>query len=85
MSPTEMSPGEQHNGRPSTDELQSEIEQTRQDLGATVDALSEKLDVKTRASERAAAVRREHGTELLAVAGGLTLVMVILVVRRRRR
>lgn len=36
------------------DELQSDIEQTRSELGETVGALSDKLDVKGRAQEKAA-------------------------------
>jgi MYXO-CTERM domain-containing protein len=35
----------------SIDDLQSDIERTREELGETVGALSEKLDVKTRAEQ----------------------------------
>lgn len=71
--------------QPTTEELHAEIEETRQALGETVDALSDKLDIKHRASRRVETVRREHGSALLAVAGGLTLSTIVLAVWRRRR
>ena len=43
----------------SPEEIQAEIEQTRQELGETVDALSARLDVKTRAREKVAASRQQ--------------------------
>lgn len=72
-------------GQPTTEELHAEIEETRRELGETVDALSEKLDIKHRASRRVETVRREHGRELLAAAGGLGLAAVVLAVWRNRR
>jgi hypothetical protein len=36
------------------DEIQTDIEQTRKDLGETVEALSAKMDVKERTKEKAA-------------------------------
>ncbi|MCV7153961.1 DUF3618 domain-containing protein [Mycolicibacterium pyrenivorans] len=47
------------------DELQADIEKTRAELGETVGALSDKLDVKTRAHDKAAetkeaVVQRAH-------------------------
>jgi len=38
--------------KPDIEELQANIEQTRQELGETVDALTAKLDVKSRARAR---------------------------------
>lgn len=84
MSHTDHQTGQQ-TPQPTTDELHAEIEQTRRELGETVDALSEKLDLKHRASRRVESVRREHGRELLALAGGLGLAAVALAVWRRRR
>lgn len=40
------------NERPATEQIQADIEQTRQELGETVEALSAKLDVKARAGQR---------------------------------
>ena len=40
------------NGTPDIDELQSQIEQTREELAETVDALGAKLDVKSRAKDK---------------------------------
>lgn len=39
-------------GNPDIDKIQADIEQTRQELGETVDALTAKLDVKSRARAR---------------------------------
>ncbi|KWX21621.1 hypothetical protein AFM11_24130 [Mycolicibacterium wolinskyi] len=36
------------------DEIQSDIEQTRNELGETIGALTDKLDVKSRAQDKAA-------------------------------
>ena len=38
--------------KPDIDQLQADIEQTRQELGQTVEALTAKLDVKSRAKEQ---------------------------------
>lgn len=43
--------------KPSIPELQADIEQTRSDLGDTVEALTAKLDVKTRTKERLTATK----------------------------
>lgn len=40
-------------GKPSTAEIEADIAATREDLAETVDALSAKLDVKTRAHDKA--------------------------------
>jgi uncharacterized protein DUF3618 len=45
------SPDEQKQ-KPDVEELQAEIEQTREQLGETVEALTAKLDVKSRAKDR---------------------------------
>ncbi|MGI8434417.1 MAG: DUF3618 domain-containing protein [Nocardioidaceae bacterium] len=44
---------------PSVDELQVNIERNRDQLGETVDALTAKLDVKTRTKERIAITRQQ--------------------------
>ena len=41
----------------SPDEIRAEIEQTRADMGDTVDALTNKLDVKSQAKQRVASVQ----------------------------
>ena len=51
------SPATDQNEKPSVAELQADIEQTREQLGETVDALTAKLDVKTRAKDRLATTR----------------------------
>jgi septal ring factor EnvC (AmiA/AmiB activator) len=47
------------NEKPSVAELQADIERTREELGQTVDALSAKLDVKSRAKDRLAAAKAQ--------------------------
>lgn len=50
--------------KPDIDQLQSDIERTRGDLAETVDALTAKLDVKTRAKQRVADTRRQAAGRL---------------------
>jgi uncharacterized protein (DUF3084 family) len=57
----------EHPDRSDAEELYQEIEQTRAELGATVEALAHKLDVKTRAQEKIAErtqVLRTKGQQL---------------------
>lgn len=43
----------------SIDEIQADVEQTRNELGQTVEALAYKLDVKERAKEKAAETKEQ--------------------------
>ena len=64
-------------------EIEADLEQTREHLAGTVDALGHKLDVKTRSREKAEAVAQDHGREL--VVGGIVVAALVgLLVRRRR-
>jgi ElaB/YqjD/DUF883 family membrane-anchored ribosome-binding protein len=58
------------------EELRREIERTRRELGETVDALSQKADVKQRVSD--------NPFPLVAVAGGIVGVWLLLRLTRRR-
>ena len=58
------------------EELRREIERTRRELGETVDALSHKADVKQRVSE--------NPVPLVAVAGGIVALALLLRLIRRR-
>lgn len=49
------------NGSGSREELMTDIEQTRQDLGETIDALAAKADLPARARKRAAELREQAG------------------------
>lgn len=67
------------------DELQADIEKTRAQLGETVGALSDKLDVKTRAQDRAAetkeaVVQRAHAATESARANPAVPVGVVVAV-----
>ncbi len=57
-------------------QLQDDIEATRARLGATVEQLSKKLDVGHQA--------KRHRTELIAVAGGMATLVLLIVVWRRK-
>lgn len=48
----------------SPEEIQAEIEQTRRELGDSVEALTAKLDVKTRAREKVDASRQQAADQL---------------------
>ena len=61
--------------KPDIERLQAEIEQTREQLGETVDALTAKLDVKSRTKARLNATKQQAGFKLdqgRAKAVGLT-------------
>ena len=69
------------------EELRREIERTRQELGETVDALSHKADVKEQARLKKEEVRQqvsENPVPLVAVAGGIVALILLLRVIRRR-
>ena len=53
--------------KPDIDQLQAEIEQTRAELGETVEALTAKLDVKSRAKERLTQYK-QHASGQVSVA-----------------
>jgi hypothetical protein len=75
-------------GAGDTERLQAEIEQTREQLGETVAALEDKLDVKARASAGIHdAVYDEHGDMkpvVPALAAGALLLVGLLVWHHRR-
>ena len=73
------------------EDLQADIEQTRQELGQTVAALSAKLDVKERAKYKAAETRNRIATTtqnqrvplVAALLGAAVLVGLVVWVHRR--
>lgn len=70
------------------EELRGEVVRARERLGDTVEQLVARADVRSRARARAAEVR-EHAPGpaspgVLAVAGGVVLLLVVLAVRGRR-
>lgn len=70
----------------SPEELQHEIEQTREQLGDTVEALARKVDVKHHAQAKAAEVKdaaRERRGPLIATGVGLAAALLLLRARRR--
>lgn len=54
-------PDDKHTADPG--ELRAKVEQTRQDLGETVEALAAKTDVKARAQEKAVAIKGQTATK----------------------
>ena len=69
--------------KPSQEELEQQIQQQREDLAHTVDALQAKLDVKAHAKRKADDVRRNPA--LLAGVAAAVVAVTALVVWRRRR
>lgn len=69
-----------------TDELVAHIEQTRHELGETVEALSHKLDVREQ-TQRTLAAARANATRpvTLAVAGAVLVAVAGIVVWNYRR
>lgn len=73
-------------------QLEAEIEAQRLGLAETVDQLTAKLDVKSHARARAAEARDRATTadgkprpEVVAAAGALVAVVVLVALRRHRR
>jgi cobalamin biosynthesis Mg chelatase CobN len=76
----------------SPDAIEADIERQREELAATVSALQDRLDVKSRAKEKAAELKDRATTdtgkprpELAALAVAAVVGVVGLVVWRRRR
>lgn len=89
--PSDRSSGASVNGS-SPDAIEADIERQREELAATVSALQERLDVKSRAKEKAAELKDRATTdtgkprpELAALAVAAVVGVVGLVVWRRRR
>src|SRR5262249_6565902 len=72
-----------------SEQLRSEIEDLREDLGDTAAALAAKTDVKTRARERAGELKqraRENPAPIAAAAGAFVLTLLVSrVISSRRR
>ena len=89
--PSDRSTSSTVNGS-SPDAIEADIERQREELADTVSALQERLDVKTRAKEKASELRDRATTdtgkprpELAALAVAAVAGVVGLVVLRRRR
>jgi hypothetical protein len=68
--------------------VRADIEATRAELSETVDALSDKLNVKRNAQRRAhdvAARAEPHRTEIIGGVATVVAVVVLVIVWRRRR
>jgi ElaB/YqjD/DUF883 family membrane-anchored ribosome-binding protein len=69
------------------EELRREIERTRRELGDTVDALSQKADVKQQARQKKDEVQervKANPTPLAAaIGGGIALLLLVRLLRRR--
>jgi ElaB/YqjD/DUF883 family membrane-anchored ribosome-binding protein len=66
-------------------QIEREIEQTREELGDTVEALAAKTDVKARASEtvsRASARVRQRPVPVIAIGAVVTILLVRRLIRR---
>jgi uncharacterized protein DUF3618 len=69
------------------EELRREIEQTRRELGDTVDALSHKADVKEQARIKKEEVQERVSANpvpfVAVIGGGIALLLLLRLVRRR--
>ena len=79
-------------GSKTPEELEAEIVAQREQLASTVDDLAAKLDVKSQAQEKVAALKGSATTdtgaprpEVLAAAGSLAAMALVLLVWRLRR
>ncbi|OBJ48054.1 DUF3618 domain-containing protein [Mycobacterium sp. 1423905.2] len=68
----------------SIDDIQADIERTRDQLGETVQALSDKVNVVDRARDTARE-KAEAAKPLLAIAAGGLVIVAVVWWRRRRR
>jgi type VI protein secretion system component VasF len=73
-----------------TEALRREIERTRAELGATVEALSHKADVKTQAREKVEHAKQNVQAQaqerpIGPIAAGIAAAVVVLWLIRRRR
>jgi hypothetical protein len=71
-------------GTVTTEDLRRDIEQTREELGDTAAALGAKADVKGRAKERANEIKEDPPVPILAAAGAIAVVAIVIFVVRRR-
>lgn len=76
---------EQARAARSSSDIQADLEETREHLAETVDALTHRLDVPARSREKAQALGRDHGRELAVGAALLSALVVVVVLRRRGR
>jgi hypothetical protein len=70
----------------SPEEIRADIEETREDLGDTVEALAAKTDVKAHAQAKAEEVKQktaEKRVPIAAVGAGIALAVVAIVIIRR--
>ena len=82
---------DQSDGARTPEQIEAEIALQREQLADTVDELSAKLDVKSRAQDKVASLTDSATTdsgaprpEVLAAAGSLVAMAVVLLVRRHR-
>ena len=82
---------DQTTGQKTPEELEAEIAVQRAQLAGTVDELAAKLDVKSQAQQRVASLKDaattdtgKPRTEVIAAAGSLVAMAVVLLLWRRR-
>ena len=83
---------DQETGARTPQQIEAEIALQREQLAGTVDQLAAKLDVKTQAKEKVASLKDSATTdtgaprtEVLAAAGSLVAMAVVLLLWRHRR
>ncbi|MGP3989571.1 DUF3618 domain-containing protein [Streptomyces sp. 3N207] len=76
-----------HGPAPSPEELRAQVEETRRELGETVEALAARADIKSqgRAKARQAAERTRENPSVPVAAGVAALIALVFLVRRGSR
>jgi hypothetical protein len=86
---SEATGGNPTTGEPAeADQLRDEIAETREELGDTVEAIADKVDVKAQAQQKAEEAKarvEENPVPVAAIAGGIAVAFVLLVVLKKRR
>ncbi|MBO8195657.1 DUF3618 domain-containing protein [Streptomyces oryzae] len=81
-----------HGPAPSPEELRAQVEETRRELGATVEALAARADLRAQGRQKAAefkskaqhAAETTRGNPTVPVAAGVALLVLVLIARRRK-
>jgi uncharacterized protein DUF3618 len=78
---SEVTDGQQEQRSP--EEIRADIEETRRDLGDTVEELAAKTDVKAKAQAKADEVKRSAADKRVPIIAGVAIAIVAIILIRR--
>lgn len=78
---SEVTDGQQEQRSP--EEIRADIEETRRDLGDTVEELAAKTDVKAKAQAKADEVKRSAADKRVSIIAGVAIAIVAIILIRR--